>query len=151
MRAPMGAWLVTITQLPTEDPAARMRVLRTLESLGAAVMREGAYLLPDTGANRQALEALAEYIGKSAGSAQVLQVNALTPGQETSLKLLFDPSGTGVRAGEKLLRRAWATRNPPWADRLACAWLIRRFVDPEATLTWLEKNAEASAGALGFA
>jgi hypothetical protein len=58
MRPPMGAWLVTIAQLPIEDPAACMRVLRTLESLGAAVMREGAYLLPDMPANRQALDAL---------------------------------------------------------------------------------------------
>ena len=34
--APPPAWLLTIAQLPTEDPASRMRVLRTLESLGAA-------------------------------------------------------------------------------------------------------------------
>ena len=46
--APPSGWLVTVAQLPTEDPAARMRVLRTLESLGAAVMREGVYLLPET-------------------------------------------------------------------------------------------------------
>jgi hypothetical protein len=219
----MDRWLVTIAQLPTEDPAARMRVLRTLESLGAAVMREGAYLLPDTAANRQALEALGDYIGKSAGSAQVLQVNATAPAQQEQLRRLFDRSaryeeliktveslrvGFGhsdpsaisrvlhkqrrefeaiaaldffptearsraeralfetdaavkqllftstqprLHAGERLLRRAWATRNPPWADRLACAWLIRRFVDPEATLTWLDKNEELPSGALGFA
>src|SRR6266850_133746 len=66
----MDSWLVTIAQLPTEDPAARMRVLRTLESLGAGVMREGAYLLPDTAANRQALEKLSDYIVKSAGADQ---------------------------------------------------------------------------------
>ena len=82
MPAPMAAWLVTIAQLPTEDPAARMRVLRTLESLGAAVMREGAYLLPDSIGNRQALDALAEYIAKSAGAAHVLQVAAATPAQQ---------------------------------------------------------------------
>ena len=74
--APAAAegWLLTIAQLPTEDPASRMRVLRTLESLGAAVMRDGVYLLPDTPANRQSLEALTDYIGKIAGSAHVLQV-----------------------------------------------------------------------------
>ena len=88
----MEGWLITIAQLPTEDPAARMRVLRTLESLGAAVMREGAYLLPDNPTNRQALEALAEYIGKSAGNAQVLQVNATSPGQQDHLRRLFDRS-----------------------------------------------------------
>src|SRR5438874_11917671 len=88
----MASWLVTITQLPTEDPAARMRVLRTLESLGAAVMREGAYLLPDTATNRQALEALSDYIGKTGGSAQVLQVNPTAPAQQEQLRRLFDRS-----------------------------------------------------------
>jgi hypothetical protein len=28
--------------------------------------------------------------------------------------------------------RRWATRRRPWVDRVACAWLIRRFIDPEA-------------------
>src|SRR3954470_22751312 len=194
---PVATWLGTIAQLPTEDPAARMRVLRTLESLGAAVMREGAYILPDSAANRQALDALTEYIAKSAGSAQVLQVQSSSEAQQQSFQRLFDRSAryetliktveslrigvghsdpgaisrvlgkqrrefdaiaaldffptdarsraekalaeadaavkkmlftssqTSIRAGEKLRRRAWATRNPPWTDRLACAWLIR--------------------------
>src|SRR5258707_13509942 len=87
----MDSWLVTITQLPTEDPAARMRVLRTLESLGAAVMREGAYLLPDTATNRQALEALTEYIVKSTGTAQVLQVGAAAPAPHETLHGLIGP------------------------------------------------------------
>src|SRR5204862_203408 len=55
-------------------------------------MREGAYLLPDTPSNRQALETLADYIGKSAGTAQVLQVNATAPAQHTHLQRLFDRS-----------------------------------------------------------
>src|SRR2546425_817327 len=176
MPATVDSWLVTIAQLPIEDPAARMRVLRTLESLGAAVMREGAYLLPDTATNRQALETLGDYIGKSAGSAQVLQRQrreceaiaalvfyptearsragrALAEADAAVKQLLFPSSASqsSLRAGERLLRRAWATRNPPWADRLACAWLIRRFVDPEATLAWLDKNEELPSGALGFA
>ena len=68
---------MTVAQLPTEDPASRMRVLRTLESLGAAVMREGVYLLPDTPANRHVARARsAEYIVKSAGIAHVLQRRA---------------------------------------------------------------------------
>src|SRR5262245_56405870 len=87
----MESWLITIAQLPI-DPAARMRVLRTLESLGAAVMRDGAYLMPDNPTNRQALDALAEYIGKSTGSAQVLQVSATSQAQQESLRRLFDRS-----------------------------------------------------------
>jgi hypothetical protein len=216
-------WLVTVTLLPTEDPASRMRVLRTLESLGAAVIREGVYLLPDTRANRTSLDALGQYIFKSAGVAHVLQVSAGSAAQQQSFQRMFDrtrryeeliknveslrvgfghsdPSAiasvlhkqrrefetivaldffpnetrsraektladtdaavrklmfprqtqTGVGPGERITRRIWATRKPPWADRLACAWLIRRFVDPEGTVTWLDKSQPPPASAIGF-
>jgi hypothetical protein len=217
-------WLALIASLPTEDPSARMRVLRTLESLGAAVIREGAYLLPDTPACRQGLERLAEYIAKGAGSAQVLQVAPLSEAQLQGFRALFDRSARyaelikvveslkvgfgisdpsaisrvlhkqrrefeaidaldyfpsdvrsrarsalaeaeaavhkllfptqasgGARPEEPLHRRTWATRRPAWADRLACAWLIRRFVDPEGSVAWLDKAQPLPAGALGFA
>jgi hypothetical protein len=220
--APAG-WLLTIAQLPIEDPASRMRVLRTLESLGAAVMREGVYLLPDTPANRQSLDALTDYITKIGGSASVLQVSAISPEQHGAFAHLFDRSARyenliktveslrvgfghsdpsaisrvvhkqrrefeaiaaldffpsaareraqeslaaadaevkkllfptqsqiGLKPGEALLGRTWVTRKPLWADRLACAWLIRRFVDPEATLTWLEKTQPLPSNAIGF-
>jgi hypothetical protein len=32
--------------------------------------------------------------------------------------------------------RRWATRPRPHVDRLACAWLIRRFIDPAATIVY---------------
>ena len=222
--AETGRWLVLIASLPTEDPAARMRMLRTLESLGAAVMRDGAYLLPDTAACRQGLEHLSEYIAKSTGTSMVLQVLPLSETQQLSFRSLFDRSaryaelikvvdslkvGFGIadpsaisrvlnklrrelesisaldffphdiqqrakdaiaaaevavhkllfpaqsqadgKPDEPLLRRVWATRRPPWADRLACAWLIRRFVDPEGSVTWLDKAQETPPGVLGFA
>jgi hypothetical protein len=41
----------------------------------------------------------------------------------------------------------WITRPHPHIDRTACAWLIRRFVDPEAEFAF-EADAEAAA-ALG--
>jgi Chromate resistance exported protein len=49
--------------------------------------------------------------------------------------------------------KRWATRARPWVDRLACAWLIRRFVDPAARFVWLADPAgstPAPRGALGF-
>jgi hypothetical protein len=219
-----GKWLLILAQLPTEDPASRMRVLRTLESMGAAVIREGAYLMPDSPANRPALEALAEYVGKNLGSAQVLHVTAASAPQQKYFTWLFDrsqrygelvktveslrlgfgqadpsaisrvlhkqrrefdsitaldffPTAARERAGkaladaeaevrkllfpqqtqatlkanESLLRRTWTTRRPLWADRLACAWLIRRFIDPEATLVWLDKADPVPPGSVGFA
>ena len=47
-------------------------------------------------------------------------------------------------------RRRWATRARPWVDRLACAWLIRRFIDPAATFVWLADPVRAPRGVLGF-
>ena len=217
-------WLVMVAQLPTEDPASRMRVLRTLESLGAAVIREGAYLLPDTPANRQSLSALTEYVARTAGAAHILQVSSASPEQHKHFIQLFDrtqryesliktveslrigfgqtdPGGisrvlhkqrrefeaiaaldffpTAVRertqqalakadqevrdllfsstqqravlkAQENLRGRMWVTRKPLWADRLACAWLVRRFVDPEGALTYLDKAEPLPPDAIGF-
>jgi hypothetical protein len=46
--------------------------------------------------------------------------------------------------------RVWATRQRPWIDRLASAWLIRRFIDPEARFLWLDTPADCPEDALGF-
>ncbi len=50
----------------------------------------------------------------------------------------------------KFQGKRWATRVRPWVDRLACAWLIRRFIDPQARFVWLADPAQAPRGALGF-
>jgi hypothetical protein len=220
----VASWLLVVATLPTEIPAARMRVLRTFESLGAAVLRDGVFLLPENPANRQAVERLVEYITTNSGTAHALKAAPLDPTQVDALRRLFDrsvrydeltktieslkvgfgladPSAIsrvlhkqrrefetiaaldffptpaqerakaaltdaeaqvrdlmfpaqatpGARTNEKFLGRLWATRHPLWADRLACSWLIRRFVDPEATMTWLAKSQECPPEALGFA
>jgi hypothetical protein len=220
-------WLVYVAGLPTDDPAARMRVLRTLESLGCAVLREGAYLLPDNPTTRQALTRLSEYVGKLSGSSHVLSVTAVDQAQVIAFRGLFDRSakyeelvkaveglrsGFGVsepsaiarvlnkqrrefdaistldffpsesqaraaralseteeevrkmmfpdapkatdrvtQSGRNYLKRHWATRKPLWTDRLASAWLIRRFIDPEARMLWLDKGQDCPPTAVGFA
>ncbi|MBE0614744.1 MAG: chromate resistance protein [Burkholderiales bacterium] len=219
-------WLAFVTNLPTEDPAARMRVLRTLESLGCAVLRDGVFLLPDTPAARQGLVSLGEHVARLNGSAHVLSVNSENDAQTRQFLALFDrtqkyeeliktveslksavgysdsvsimrllnkqkrdfntistldffPSDSKERAasvlseaekavralmfpqaqkksgaidttGKMYFRRSWATRTPLWADQLASAWLIRRFIDPEATLLWLDKNQECPENAIGY-
>ncbi len=219
-------WLAFVANLPTEDPAARMSVLRTLQSLGCAVMREGVFLLPDSPAARQGLTRLTEHIARMNGSAHLLSVHAIDEAQSrlflglfdrtgkydelvravTSLKsaigmsdavgivrhlakhkrdfkvisaLDFFPSEARERAsaaiaevegalhalrfpeaqkpsaaldvtGKIYFQRQWATRKPLWADQLASAWLIRRFVDPEARLLWLEKNEPCPPEAIGY-
>ena len=46
--------------------------------------------------------------------------------------------------------RVWATRKNPWIDRLASAWLIKRFVDRKARFVWIDKPKDRPKGALGF-
>ncbi len=44
----------------------------------------------------------------------------------------------------------WATRRHCHIDRAACAWLIRRFLDPEATFVFVSDPAELPAGSIPF-
>lgn len=52
--------------------------------------------------------------------------------------------------GRLFQRRTWATRKDIWIDRVASAWLIRRFIDVEARFIWLDKPGDCPADALGF-
>jgi hypothetical protein len=225
---PPTRWLAFVTQLPVDDAAGRMKVLRTLETLGCAVLRDGVYLLPDSTEGRSGLTKLAEYVERISGSAYILWVRSINEEQSMSLRGLFDRSaqyrelikiveslkaGFGIsdpvaisrvlgkqrrdleaisaldffssplkakadrvlaemelqvrelmfperspaspkagvaRANRTYFRRAWATRKPLFTDRLASAWLIRRFIDPEASLIWLDKGATCPATAVSF-
>jgi hypothetical protein len=220
-----NGWLAFVASLSVEDPASRMRVLRTLESLGCAVLREGVYLLPNTPENRQSLVRLSEHVIRLNGTGHTLSVQALDEAQARQFRGYFDRSakyeqlgktvesleaGFGISdpgsiarvlakqrrefeaisaldffpspsreraaaalqkaeskvnalmfpdargesrpssAAREYFKRIWATRKPLWADRLASAWLIRRFIDPEATMVWLEQNQDCPATAVSF-
>ena len=228
----MNAWLCLITSLPTENATARMRAWRTLKASGAAVLRDGVYLLPAQAACRSLLTSVAEDVAGHGGSAWVLPVEepegagfsalfdrsaeyaplleeiealrarlaqlaaAGEPAAATELpKALrrlrkrwqtleavdFFPGEAQRQAAHALDRleqacirvlspdepqpldvllealdpqdyqgRIWATRQRPGVDRLASAWLIRRFIDPQARLLWLADPGALPAGALGF-
>ena len=46
--------------------------------------------------------------------------------------------------------RTWATRKDLWIDRMASAWLIRRFIDRKAKFLWLDNPKKCPKAALGF-
>jgi hypothetical protein len=46
--------------------------------------------------------------------------------------------------------RRWATRRHIWVDRVASAWLIRRFIDDHPTFLWLDDPKDRPTGTLGF-
>jgi len=121
-----------------------------LEDLGETEVRRR---LRGVGEALQTLHGIDYYPGAAAGQADA-ELLAL----RRALDAKFSKGEPQTRAdhGIAQLDRArfqgkrWATRARPWVDRLACAWLIRRFVDSGASFTWLPDPARTPRGAIGF-
>ena len=60
---------------------------------------------------------------------------------EQQIKVLFK---------QDFQNKIWATRKRPWVDRLASAWIIQKFVDPQAKFIWLEHPNDCPKDTLGF-
>jgi hypothetical protein len=76
---------------------------------------------------------------------------------EAALNERFAPDEPHAARGKPRLRnpkeyrgRTWATRQHLWIDRVASAWLIRRFIDPQATFVWLKRPKDCPKRAVGF-
>jgi hypothetical protein len=218
-------WLLLVLSLPTENATVRMRAWRALRAAGAAVLRDGVYLLPARDDCRVTLEAIALDVQTGGGVTHMMLADehrdgefvalfdrgddyaalldeiraagdALEPStavdvlkqarklrktfaalsaidffggearkqtdaalQELELaanRVLTPDEPHAVRSAIKRLRiedykgRVWATRRRPWVDRLACAWLIRRYIDRKARIVWLAKPKDCPAKAIGF-
>ncbi len=221
----MNKWLSLITTLPTENATLRQRAWRALKASGAAVLRDGVYLMPERESCRATLDGLASDVRDGGGSAHVLRVEEpegtnfaamfdrgrdfatlLSEVDQVKQRLVTDSAQDVMRQTRKLRKsfanltatdffpgeaqyqvdatlrelelacesalspdepqaqdgrisrlhmadyqcRLWATRERPWVDRLASAWLIRRFIDPEARILWLARPADCPTDALGF-
>ena len=68
----MNMWLILIISLSTENATARMRAWRALKAAGAAVLRDGVYLLPNQPSFRSTFDAVAADVVANGGSAYVL-------------------------------------------------------------------------------
>src|SRR5262245_24260614 len=86
----MSRWVEVIISLPTENATERMRVWRALKTMGAAVLRDGVYVLPEQPDREEAFARLAAEIDAAGGSAHVLRVEARDRGQSEALHDLFD-------------------------------------------------------------
>lgn len=71
----MKNWLTLIIGLPTANATARMRAWRALKASGAAVLHDGAYLLPDNQACRETLLAVERDILAVNGTAYLLPID----------------------------------------------------------------------------
>lgn len=78
-----------ILSLPTRHSTVRMRAWRALKACGAAVLRDGVYLMPGGKEHRKALEAIAEEVREGDGSAHLLNVEGA---EAREYEVLFDRS-----------------------------------------------------------
>ncbi|HAT30612.1 MAG TPA: hypothetical protein DCW29_07065 [Janthinobacterium sp.] len=69
----------------------------------------------------------------------------LSPGEPRALTAAIAQRDTA-----QYQNRTWATRRRLWVDRVACAWLIRRHIDPQARFLWLDTPSDCPPEALGF-
>jgi hypothetical protein len=86
-----NSWLLFIMSQPGKSPTPRIRLWRLLKGLGAAVLRDGAYLLPYRDTLRQALEEQVQGVQTAGGAAYLLAVAPLTE-TEVHFRALFDRS-----------------------------------------------------------
>lgn len=224
----LPGWLLLLVSLPSNRVTPRMRLWRALKGMGAAVLRDGVYLLPLSAEAQRAFDEQAQAVVASGGIAQVLHLGDISHEQQRWFQEQFDRRPEYARVADalralktgltkrnltarrrtlkKLQRevaairltdhfadgaaeqtaqllseveasvgafgsagepraqagaiarlkrsdyrgRTWATRARPWVDRLASAWLIKRFIDPKARIVWLKDPKRCPRGALGF-
>lgn len=85
-------WLALVALFPAGDPDGRMKALRTVESIGCGVLREGVYLLPDAPEHRVQFDRLGEYVTSIGGTVHVLCVTGGDKIQDDLFRTLFDRS-----------------------------------------------------------
>jgi len=85
------------------------------------------------------------------GSPERSGVEGLLATAEARLLGPVKTRGTHATEAHTYRRRTWVTRKGIHVDRMASAWLIRRFIDPEATFKFVAaKGYEPSKGELRF-
>jgi hypothetical protein len=101
----------------------------------------------------QELQAIDYYPGPAAE-----QADAALAALRAALDARFSRGEPQARAAQDIAKldarkfqgKRWATRARPWVDRLACAWLIGRFIDPQARFVWFDDVTKLPRGAIGY-
>src|SRR5215468_4255742 len=91
MASEKNPWLLFIMSHPGKSTTPRIRLWRLLKGLGAAVLRDGVYLLPHRETLRQALEEQVQGVQILGGAAYVLAVEPVTA-TDAHFRAFFDRS-----------------------------------------------------------
>lgn len=137
------SWWLLIHQLPPEPSYLRVKIRRRLQQLGAAPIKATVYALPATEEALEDFHWLATEIEGLGGSAMVCRAEFLRGISDEEIDGMLE--GTDGRLAEEVVApdrvlpgRTWVTRQGIKVDRIASAWLIRRWIDPEAKFRFVQ-------------
>ena len=139
-------WLMLMHQLPPQPDYFRVKVWRRLKAIGAVPIKNSVYVLPNTAESREDFEWLLREIAAGGGDATLCETNFLAGITNEEVKtMIAEASRTdgssqadrkasrGIpRVGRRPFGATWVTRSNVHVDRIASAWLIRRFIDARA-------------------
>jgi hypothetical protein len=143
-------WLLLIHQLPPKPDYLRVKVRRRLQRLGAAPLKNTVYVLPATNEALEDFTWLVREIEADGGSAVLCEADfidgisdeemeAMIASQRTTTPL----AGTPATPDRVEPGRTWVTREGVHVDRIASAWLIRRFIDERARFKFVPSRGYA--------
>jgi hypothetical protein len=136
-----GEYGALVERINAAKPALRRLGKRRADTLVGRLRRSLAEL-----AEIDFFSGQAQMQAKAAMSALELEAQGLhSPGEPRPVKgkaRRLDPT--------KFRNRTWATRKDLWVDRLACVWLIERFVDKNAKFVWVDRPRDRPRGSIGF-
>ncbi len=132
-------WLLLIHQVPPRPDYLRVKVRRRLQKLGAVPLKSSVYVLPDTEEHLEDFQWLANEIVADGGDATICSATLLSGVSDRELQTMFPSpsieSGRGPSAAPS--GATWVTRQGVFIDRIASAWLIRRFIDRDASFRFV--------------
>jgi len=149
-------WLLLIHQVPPKPDYLRVKVRRRLHRMGATPLKSSVYVLPNTPEAREDFEWLAREIAAEGGEAAVCEATFVAGVTDAEFQArLSRPAPLPATKADAVDRiepgRTWVTRADVHVDRVASAWLIRRFIDPQARFQFVAaKGYHPGAGELRF-
>lgn len=133
-------WLLFIHQLAPKPDYLRVKTRRRLRKLGAVAIKQTVYALPSSEEALEDFQWLRREVEAEGGSAVIAEAEFIGGISDEELEAMLETErGLGgvedapvapvhqVEPG-----RTWVTREDVHVDRIASAWLIRRFVDGDA-------------------
>ena len=153
-------WLLFIHQLPPKPDYLRVKVRRRLKGIGAVAVKHTVYLLPNSNEALEDFHWLRGEIESEGGSAMIAEATFVEGLSDEEVEAMLEAE-RGEAQGSVAVGRAdaeqvspgqaWVTREDVHVDRIASAWLIRRFIDPEARFKFVPaRGYKARASELRF-